>query len=156
MRIKSIFGFLVLLLICLLIHPAIPDESGKKPLARQNAFFGLHFDLHPNKTDTDLGADVSTENIARLLNRVKPDYIQYDCKGHVGWAGYPTKIGWPAPGIKKDSLAVWRKVTREHGVALFIHYSGVWDSQAIEHHPAGQRQRNLAGHHSELGKAGRL
>ncbi|MCX6577287.1 MAG: hypothetical protein NTV82_12955 [Candidatus Aminicenantes bacterium] len=124
---------------CLLIHPAWPDESGKKPQARQNAFFGLHFDLHPSKTDTELGADVSTENIARLLNRVKPDYIQYDCKGHVGWAGYPTKIGWPAPGIKKDSLAVWRKVTREQGVALFIHYSGVWDSQAIEHHPEWAR-----------------
>lgn len=139
MRIKSIFGFLVLLLICLLIHPARPDESRKKPPARNNAFFGLHFDLHPSKTDTELGADVSTENIARLLNRVKPDYVQYDCKGHVGWAGYPTKIGWPAPGIKKDSLAVWRKVTREQGVALFIHYSGVWDSQAIEHHPEWAR-----------------
>jgi hypothetical protein len=82
-----------------------------------------------------LGVDVTKEMIARLLDRVRPDYVQYDCKGHVGWAGYPTKIGWPAPGIKKDSLALWRKVTREHGVGLFIHYSGVWDSQAIVHHP---------------------
>jgi hypothetical protein len=141
MRIKSIFGFLVLLIsfLLILVYPARPDESGKKPPARKNAFFGLHFDLHPSKTDTELGADVSEENIARLLNRVKPDYVQYDCKGHVGWAGYPTKIGWPAPGIKKDSLAVWRKVTREQGVALFIHYSGVWDSQAIEHHPEWAR-----------------
>jgi hypothetical protein len=82
-----------------------------------------------------LGADVSEENISRLLARVRPDYVQYDCKGHVGWAGYPTKIGWPAPGIKKDSLAVWRKMTRERGIGLYIHYSGVWDGQAIAHHP---------------------
>ena len=61
---------------------------------------------------------------SRLLDRVRPDYVQYDCKGHVGWAGYPTKVGWAAPGIKKDSLAVWRKVTRERGVGLYIHYSG--------------------------------
>jgi len=139
MRIKSILGFLILLLSCLLIRPAQPDKPGKKPLARKNAFFGLHFDLHPNKTDTDLGADVSIENITRLLDRVNPDYVQYDCKGHVGWAGYPTKVGWPAPGIKKDSLAVWRRATRERGVALYIHYSGVWDSQAIEHHPEWAR-----------------
>lgn len=107
----------------------------KKPVPRRDAFFGLHFDLHPNKTDVALGADVSEENISRLLDRVRPDYVQYDCKGHVGWAGYPTKVGWPAPGIKKDSLAIWRKMTRERGIGLYIHYSGVWDSQAVEHYP---------------------
>ena len=30
------------------------------------------------------GADVTEENIATLPDRVKPDYIQYDCKGHAG------------------------------------------------------------------------
>jgi len=107
----------------------------KKPLPRRDAFFGLHFDLHPSQSDTALGADISEANIGRLLDRVRPDYVQYDCKGHVGWAGYPTKVGWPAPGIKMDSLAVWRKATRERGVGLYIHYSGVWDSQAIARHP---------------------
>ncbi len=139
MRKMGFYGFLVLLSGFLLFDPARPNESTKEPVLRKNAFFGLHFDLHPSKSDTELGADVSTENIARLLNRVKPDYVQYDCKGHVGWAGYPTKIGWPAPGIKKDSLSIWRKATREQGVALFIHYSGVWDSQAVEHHPEWAR-----------------
>jgi hypothetical protein len=111
-------------------------ESKKKgPVARKDAFFGLHFDLHPQKTDTSLGADITEENISVLLDRVRPDYIQYDCKGHAGYAGYPTHIGWPSPGIVKDSLAVWRKATEERGVGLFIHYSGVWDSKAIEEHP---------------------
>lgn len=107
----------------------------KKPVPRRDAFFGLHFDLHPSETDLALGADISEENIGKLLERVRPDYVQYDCKGHVGWAGFPTKVGWPAPGIKKDSLAVWRQATRERGVGLYIHYSGVWDGQAIAHHP---------------------
>jgi len=105
------------------------------PIARKDAFFGLHFDLHPQATDTSLGADISEDNIRNLLERVKPDYVQYDCKGHAGWAGYPTAVGWPSPGIVKDSLAVWRKATRDVGVGLFIHYSGVWDSKAIEEHP---------------------
>ena len=105
------------------------------PLARKEAFFGLHFDLHPQATDTSLGADISEANIRDLLGRVKPDFVQYDCKGHAGWAGYPTKVGWPSPGIVKDSLAVWRQATRDAGVGLFIHYSGVWDSKAVAEHP---------------------
>ncbi|MGZ5438404.1 MAG: hypothetical protein ACXWFJ_01005, partial [Candidatus Aminicenantales bacterium] len=104
-------------------------------IARKDAFFGLHFDLHPGATDTVLGADISEANIRGLLERVKPDYVQYDCKGHAGWAGYPTAVGWPSPGIVNDSLAVWRKATRDVGVGLFIHYSGVWDTKAIIEHP---------------------
>jgi hypothetical protein len=105
------------------------------PLARRDAFFGLHFDLHPQAADTALGADVSADNVRELLERVRPDFVQYDCKGHAGWAGYPTTVGWPSPGIVKDSLAVWRQATRDVGVGLFIHYSGVWDSKAVAEHP---------------------
>jgi hypothetical protein len=120
--------------------PPPPDRADaailrSAPIPRKDAFFGLHFDLHPQATDTSLGADISEENIRGLLERVKPDYIQYDCKGHAGWTGYPTAVGWSSPGIVKDSLAVWRQATRDAGVGLFIHYSGVWDSKAITEHP---------------------
>src|SRR5512135_2941476 len=109
------------------------------PVLRKDAFFGLHFDLHPQETDTSLGADISEDNIRDLLARVRPDYVQYDCKGHAGWTGYPTAVGWASPGIVKDSLAVWRKATRDLGVGLFIHYSGVWDSKAVKEHPEWAR-----------------
>lgn len=119
----------------------VPPASAeaKRPVRRKDAFFGLHFDLHPQKTDTSLGADVEEANILELIDRVRPDYVQYDCKGHAGYAGYPTKVGWPSPGIVKDSLAVWRRATRERAVRLFIHYSGVWDSKAVEEHPEWAR-----------------
>ncbi|MBN1808303.1 MAG: hypothetical protein JW909_04490 [Planctomycetes bacterium] len=102
---------------------------------RTDCFFGLHFDLHPNENDSDLGADVSESMVDALLKKVKPDFVQYDCKGHRGYSGYPTAVGTPAPGIKKDSLKIWRKVTRRRGVALFVHYSGVWDTVAASAHP---------------------
>ncbi|MCX7598456.1 MAG: hypothetical protein N2512_06255 [Armatimonadetes bacterium] len=108
-------------------------------LPRSDAFFGLHFDLHPQETDTSLGADITEGNIAKLLKRVRPDYVQYDCKGHAGWTGYPTKVGWASPGIVQDSLAIWREVTREYGVGLFIHYSGVWDTVACRNRPEWAR-----------------
>ena len=111
------------------------EKIVKKPLSRRETFFGLHFDLHPGAGDTQLGEHITENMIAGLLEKVQPDFVQYDCKGHAGYTGYPTKIGWASPGIKKDSLEVWRKITREYGVGLFIHYSGVWDSIAVEHHP---------------------
>jgi len=108
-------------------------------MKRKEAFFGLHFDLHPNEKDTSLGEDVTEEMIDHLLERVRPDYVQYDCKGHPGYTGYPTEVGWPSPGIRKDSLAVWRRVTRRHGVRLFVHYSGIWDEVAARNRPEWTR-----------------
>lgn len=105
-------------------------------VSRKQAFFGIHFDLHAGERDTTLGADVTEAMIEDLLERVKPDYVQQDCKGHPGYTSYPTKVGWASPGIVKDALAIWRRVTARHGVGLFIHYSGVIDRKAVEEHPA--------------------
>jgi hypothetical protein len=102
-------------------------------------FFGLHFDLHPRGTDTELGKDLTSEMVARLIDEVKPDFVQYDCKGHPGYAGYSTAVGHPSPGIVGDALAIWREVTKKSGVDLYIHYSGVWDTKAIDEHPEWAR-----------------
>lgn len=104
-------------------------------VSRKDAFFGIHFDLHAGKQDNELGADITESMISHLLERVKPDYIQQDCKGHAGYTSYPTKVGWASPGIKKDALAIWRAVTKSYGVGLFIHYSGVIDHAAVDYHP---------------------
>jgi hypothetical protein len=70
-----------------------------------------------------------------VIDKVQPDYIQVDCKGHRGYSSYPTKVGNPAPGFVGDPLRVWRDVTRRRGIALFMHYSGVWDYHAVATHP---------------------
>ena len=101
---------------------------------RAQSYFGLHFDLHPNESDTDLGRDVSDEMVARLLDRVHPDFVQYDCKGHPGWMGYPSHVQKSA-GMVRDSLAVWRRVTAARGVSLYIHFSGILDYLAAAEHP---------------------
>jgi len=101
----------------------------------EDAFFGLHYDLHARGDDTELGRETTYAHIREQLDKVKPDFVQYDCKGHPGWAGYPTKVGSPSPGIVNDALEVWRQVTRDMGVPLSIHFSGVWDTRAVELHP---------------------
>lgn len=122
-----------------LAAPILAAQQASPPRRpRKDSFFGIHLDLHPSDRDTALGRDVSEEMVERFLDRVKPDYVQYDYKGHVGFIGYPSRVSVSAP-IVKDSLAIWRKVTAARGVALYIHFSGVWDSQAVKEHPEWAR-----------------
>jgi len=118
---------------------AFPTAAAPVRKRRADSFFGVHFDLHPNAEDRELGKDLSAANIDRFLDRVRPDYVQYDAKGHAGWLGYPSKVSRSAPGIVADSLALWREKTAEAGVALYIHFSGVWDSLAVSEHPEWAR-----------------
>ncbi|MBI5280882.1 MAG: hypothetical protein HY858_04305 [Candidatus Solibacter usitatus] len=121
--------------------PALRAQSGRPParLRRADSYFGLHFDLHPSDKDPALGRDVSEEMVEKLIAAARPDYVQYDSKGHVGWLGWPSEVGPSAPHIVKDSLEIWRRVTARNNVALYIHFSGVWDSEACRRHPEWAR-----------------
>ncbi len=98
-------------------------------------FFGIHYDLHARETDTVLGAETTRENLREMLQRVKPDWIQCDCKGHPGWTSWPTRVGSTPPKLVRDALQVHADVCRELGIKLGMHYSGVIDQRALELHP---------------------
>ncbi|MBI3853940.1 MAG: hypothetical protein HY298_27250 [Verrucomicrobia bacterium] len=114
---------------------AADTSNSPRRLKRSESFLGIHFDFHAGPDCTEVGKNTTPEMVAAILDKVKPDYLQIDCKGHPGFSSYPTKVGNPAPGFVGDPLRVWRKVTAERGVALYMHYSGVWDSRAIQLHP---------------------
>lgn len=104
---------------------------------RKESFFGLHFDFHasPASCPAPIGGTLREEDIREICREVKPDFIQIDCKGHPGWASYPTELGNAMPNIKGDPLSMWRRVTAEEGVALYLHYSGVVDEKYCMEHP---------------------
>jgi hypothetical protein len=102
---------------------------------RSEGFFGLHFDFHAGSDCTEIGKNVTDEMIHEIIETLRPDYIQCDCKGHPGYSSYKTKAGNPAPEFVKDQLKIWREVTKEYDITLVMHYSGVWDTRAIELHP---------------------
>jgi hypothetical protein len=104
-------------------------------LKRSESFLGVHYDFHAGKDCTEIGKNTTREMIENFIKQVRPDYVQIDCKGHPGLSSYPTKAGNQAPGFVGDPLRLWRDVTREHGVALYMHYSGVWDTEAVQLHP---------------------
>lgn len=109
--------------------------TGQERLRRDQSFLGVHFDFHAGPSDKNIGANTTPQMVGTILDMVHPDYIQVDCKGHPGYSSYPTEVGNPAPGLVTDPLAVWRKVTADRGVGLYMHYSGVWDARAVELHP---------------------
>lgn len=114
-----------------------PGWAGDEPARckRADAFLGIHFDFHAGPDCKEVGSRTTDEMVQAIIDKVRPDYIQIDCKGHPGYCSYPTKIGNPVPGFVGDPLRVWRETTRRNGVSLFMHYSGVWDSRAVALHP---------------------
>ncbi|MBN2001659.1 hypothetical protein JW935_29225, partial [candidate division KSB1 bacterium] len=102
-------------------------SSGEMParLKRSEAFLGVHFDFHAGNDCNHIGQNVDREMVEYILDMAKPDYVQCDCKGHAGFSSYPTKVGNQAPGFVRDPLKIWRQVTAERGVSLYVHYSGV-------------------------------
>ncbi len=110
-------------------------EKSPGILKRSDCFFGVHFDLHASEDITDAGKTLTFEMIDTFLTKVKPDFIQIDCKGHAGISSYPTKAGYHVKGFEKDPLKLFREVTAKNNVALFMHFSGVWDNKAVKEHP---------------------
>lgn len=108
---------------------------GNKNFKREDGFFGIHIDLHANFDDKEVGLDVTPEAVIHLLDRVKPDFVQYECKGVQGYASYPTKVGTQAPGLVNDALAVLRAITKERGIGLFIHYCSLMNVVGVQEHP---------------------
>jgi hypothetical protein len=104
-------------------------------LKRADSFLGLHLDFHAQASDHHIGQNTTPEMVNTILDMVQPDYIQIDCKGHAGYSSYPTNVGNRAGSFVGDPLKVWREVTARRGVALYMHYSGVWDGKAAQDHP---------------------
>jgi len=114
----------------------LEDRAKRKVrIPRKDAFFGFHHDAHSRDESIEKGTDVTEEMVERLIRETKPDYIQYDGKHGSGNVSFHTKIGWTFPGLKKDQLAIFRKVTAHHNIPLLIEWMGLSDGKAAELHP---------------------
>jgi len=103
-------------------------------MANIDRVFGLHFDFHAGN-ETEIGVRTNIEDIEKYILDAKPDFIQCDCKGHPGNCSYPTKVGNAAKKLKSDNLRVWCDAAKKHNIPIFVHYSGVWDTEYCKAHP---------------------
>jgi hypothetical protein len=100
-------------------------------------YFGLHYDLHANARDTELGMRATPDKLVPMLKLMGCQFVQTDCKGHAGCTSWFSRTPGASvsPGVKKDALKGWRAATRELGLPLHCHYSGIWDAAAGAKHP---------------------
>lgn len=111
------------------------QTKNAEKLRRADCFFGVHFDLHASEDITDAGLTLTPEMIDTFLTKVRPDFIQIDCKGHPGISSYPTKVGFHVKGFQKEPLKLWREITEKNNVGLFMHFSGVLDYKVVKEYP---------------------
>jgi hypothetical protein len=100
-------------------------------------YVGLHYDLHGVEGDTELGTRASPKLLVPMLELMRPDWVQTDCKGHPGYTSWFSKVADASvpPALAQDALAQWREATEKLGLPLHCHYSGLWDSAAGTKHP---------------------
>jgi hypothetical protein len=132
---KKTRGLILLLVGFTFIFTVARAQVQPIKLRRADCFFGIHFDLHASEDITDAGKTLTAEMIDTFLIKVRPDFIQIDCKGHPGISSYPTKVGYHVKGFDKDPLKLFREVTEKNHVALFMHFSGVIDYKVVKEHP---------------------
>jgi len=111
--------------------------SGRGRKKKKKYYFGLHYDLHAKKDDTELGLHCSPAELVPLFRIMKPDFVQTDCKGHPGYTSWfsKTPTASVSPKLKKDAMKGWRAATKKLGLPLHCHYSGIWDKAAGEKYP---------------------
>ena len=100
-------------------------------------YFGLHYDLHAGPSDTELGLRAGPKELVPMLELMGADFVQTDCKGHPGYTSWRSKTpeASVSPGVRKDALKGWRAATKQLGLPLHCHYSGIWDQAAGARHP---------------------
>ena len=103
---------------------------------RSDCFWGLHSDFHAVPSEgCVIGATMTESDLREIMEIMHPDFVQVDCKGHPGYTSYPSQMGNAMPEFSADPLEMWRKVTREYGVRLYVHFSGVYDIKYFGEHP---------------------
>ncbi len=100
----------------------------KKMKRRSECYIGLHFDLHAGTSYVLAGAE-EEERIAKMIEEIKPDFLQCDSKGHPGVASFRTKYGAMAQFKGEEPMKVWRRVTEKYNIPLYAHYSGIFDTE---------------------------
>ena len=110
--------------------------SGKVKNWHDDAFFGMHYDLHGHDDDLPgFCGKVDEEQLYRLWSELKPDWVQCDGKGHPGYTTWFCKTGWTTPTLERDDVRAYRNASKRLGIPLGVHYSGLRDGKAVEENP---------------------
>jgi hypothetical protein len=104
----------------------------------RKSFYNLHLDHH-TRGDWKVGRDADPDEIKRLVNLSKPDFIQIHAKGNPGWTTYPSEVGYTPPLIEKDVMQIYRDAARDLGIPFSAYYNLGRDGEIMKRRPEFNR-----------------
>ena len=83
----------------------------------------VHFDFHTMPKIDDFGARFDAERFAKTLSASHVAFINMFARCNVGFSYYPTKVGFPYPGLRGNMLGDTVDACHRHGVGVigYIH-----------------------------------
>ena len=93
---NSFTRFLIVCTLVIYVFSPVAWAADEPPrMKRADSFLGIHFDFHAREDCDRVGVRTTPAMVELIIDKVRPDYIQIDCKGHRGYCSYPTKLGIP-------------------------------------------------------------
>ncbi len=95
----------------------------------------VHLDFHTSPHIPDVGADFVPAEFAATLAAAQVDSVTVFAKCHHGYSYYPTRVGVPHPGLKRDLLGEMIAAAHGAGIRAPVYTTLVWDELAWAEHP---------------------
>jgi len=95
----------------------------------------VHLDFHTSPHIPDVGADFVPAEFAATLAAAHVNSVTVFAKCHHGYSYYPTRIGVPHPGLKRDLLGEMIAAAHDAGIRAPVYTTLAWDELAWAEHP---------------------
>lgn len=94
----------------------------------------VHLDFHTMPGIYDVGRDFDADEFAQTLKEAHVEYITVFARCNLGFAYYPTRIGVPHPGLKRDLLGGMVKACHKQDIQVAAYFNaGIDHEHALRH-----------------------
>ena len=95
----------------------------------------VHFDFHTMPGVDDILANYSAEKFAEALYKANADYVNIFARCNIGFSYYPTKVGFPYPGMKGDMVGDTVRELHKRGMGVTLYTNGGLNHELLARNP---------------------
>lgn len=101
---------------------------------KEIAFRQIHLDFHTAGAIADVASEFDAEAFARTMKRAHVNSVTVFAKCHHGFSYYPTRVGVPHPGLRRDLMGEMIEILHREGIRAPIYVAVGWDEYAAMEH----------------------
>ncbi len=99
----------------------------------------VHIDFHTMPGIEDFGANIDPAEIAETFQKAHIDYVNLFARCNIGFSYYPTKIGYPYPGMQGNLLGDLITECHKRDIGVTAYINGGLHHELLLHHPEYMR-----------------